>query len=493
MAISFVKNGETSRPWSSAGSATHSLPEALCARGEIQNIQRKLHSSTLDSQAPCLTRAASTGGIYSNALMGLMARREGSKPNLHVDTALRSSQQRLVQSCRASSKAVLAELSMQSGPQLPMRTPSRASQLPIRRHIRWCACISEFYELEGEVMPTCHAGMKVRFATSFSTRERVVIKQRSKKDSFTGTTEEQTWRHSTELLMNLQGCRHVAQIYEVLEDDDSYYVVMEKVAGLDLCELRGSQGMLEMHEVKEILHQLLTGIAELHESGVIHNDLKLENVMVERASSTCSSSSQSPFFPSSPDSPCTPCSVKLIDFDTLSPTRVKPREIVGTSGYISPEAYRGNYSTASDIFAIGVIAYSMVTDHFPFHQSIFDEHEGENRAGHPKMLEIAEKVVNSHIDWNHCKFKRQRGARNLIKKMLHSNPHMRPSAEEALKDPWLTGDATDTPISPLSPMSTTSKLSSLTSKSSCSQASPIESSTIKRTNSFANAARAMLK
>merc|ERR1719215_2362333 len=76
----------------------------------------------------------------------------------------------------------------------------------------------------------------------------------------------------------------MAQILEVIEDKTHYYVVMERVHGEDLFEAtkERSKRLLPVHEVKEIVCQILSALDDLHTFGRIHRDVKLENVMIDR-------------------------------------------------------------------------------------------------------------------------------------------------------------------------------------------------------------------
>eukprot|EP00429_Kryptoperidinium_foliaceum_P123545 CAMPEP_0176334366 /NCGR_PEP_ID=MMETSP0121_2-20121125/78067_1 /TAXON_ID=160619 /ORGANISM="Kryptoperidinium foliaceum, Strain CCMP 1326" /LENGTH=163 /DNA_ID=CAMNT_0017677317 /DNA_START=42 /DNA_END=533 /DNA_ORIENTATION=+ len=132
--------------------------------------------------------------------------------------------------------------------------------------------------------------------------------------------------------------------------------------------------------------------------------------------------------------------VKLIDFDTAQswePDSPKAKTVLGTDQYISAEAYAGNYSPASDIFAVGVIAYKLVTGYFPFNAKIFDDQAGDNWVGSPKMKEIQHKVSQAKINWNLKPFPSEPQAVALIKSMLAPDEMDRPEAEEALSHPFL--------------------------------------------------------
>lgn len=305
-------------------------------------------------------------------------------------------------------------------------------------------------------MPSVHRDMEIRKGVCLRTGEDVVIKIRRKRGSFQNSRDEYTWRANTELLLNMPHCNGIARIHHVLEDQDAYYVVMEKANGRDLYESLHSEGELTAEEVKGILRQLLEAVGELHDNGCIHKDLKLENVMLDRkacwsssdsigqASQSTASAVFSPYSSRysserSGSEPMTP-GVKLIDFDTVeewSPKSPKAVDVLGTDQYIAPEAYDGRYSPGSDIFAVGVIVYRLLTGKFPFRRAIFNDQPGENWVGSPKMKEIRDKLHHERIDWSHAVFEHERGLQQLLVQMLSVKEAARPTAREALADPCL--------------------------------------------------------
>lgn len=314
-----------------------------------------------------------------------------------------------------------------------------------RKSIRSCENIDDVYLLGKELMPSCHAGMRVVRGVQKSTGMHVVIKMRAKQVSFRDKGEERNWRNTTEMLMNFPDSPAICRLYEVLEDKKAYYIIMEKVQGLDLFESLMGYGALTLQEVKDVMKQLLGALADLHSNGAIHKDLKLENVMIDRSSSLkCFNSpavARSSSCSAHANAVSTPTvAVKLIDFDTVeewSPKTPKAKNVLGTDQYISQEAYDGNYSPASDIFAAGVIGYKLLTGRFPFDNKIFDDEPGDNWVGSPKMKEIREKVMTHRIDWSHSNFQSDSHAENLLKAMLAPGVEERPSAWQALQHPWL--------------------------------------------------------
>lgn len=314
-------------------------------------------------------------------------------------------------------------------------------------NIRPVEDFNELYELGEEVMPSTHPGIHVRLGRKriqpgdslppcMKTAD-VVIKTRSKTRSFRSKKDERSWRQTTDNFLSVPTFRNIAQVYEVLEDSDTYYIVMEKLDGYDLFELiANTRVRLGKGEVlpwtKEqlathICKELLKALVHLHENGLIHKDLKLENVVLH---------------PESDEDRVSPTrqSVVLIDFDTVEPwCPLSPaaKDILGTDQYIAPEAYAGNYSPKSDVFAVGVIIYKLLTSAYPFDESIFNDEPGENYVGSPKMKEIKQKVSDARVDFDRDPWPKMPLARVLVRSMLAVDENERVSAEDALKSEWM--------------------------------------------------------
>jgi eukaryotic-like serine/threonine-protein kinase len=126
------------------------------------------------------------------------------------------------------------------------------------------------------------------------------------------------------------------------------YLSMEYFAGRTLAELIAQRGLVPMKDVTDILAQVCAGLEAAHEAGVIHRDLKPSNVLVgERGA------------------------VKIIDFGlattAMSEGLTATGAILGTPHYMAPEQVRGKAVDArSDIYALGALAYHLVTGRPPF-------------------------------------------------------------------------------------------------------------------------------
>lgn len=307
-------------------------------------------------------------------------------------------------------------------------------------------CFKETYALGAELMPSTHSGVQVRYAVRISDDAGVVVKVRSKQ-AFLDDQEEQEWRHNTEFVLNMPRRARVAQLVEVLECESVYYVVMERAPGMDLFDTLSSEAPLSVGEAKEILREVVAGVAELHDSGVIHKDIKLENVVVQRSEahmdrlrpfSRCSAATPSTTV-SETDVASAGTVVKLVDFDTVEPWPPASdiaRRVVGSDQYIAYEAYLGRYSPASDVFALGVLAYRLLTGFFPFCPAFFDDEAGEQVVGSRKMNQIQRRLQRAQIDWGAPPFNTDSHALALCSSMLAKNPADRPTAADLLRHPY---------------------------------------------------------
>src|SRR5215472_3857299 len=130
------------------------------------------------------------------------------------------------------------------------------------------------------------------------------------------------------------------------EYGDVDFLTMEFLDGQTL-SARLSSGALQYDEALDIARQLCSALTEAHLSGVIHRDLKSANVIL------CRSGDET--------------RAVITDFGLATETTLDPRDLAGTPGYMAPELWRGERpSKASDIYALGVILYEMVTGVKPF-------------------------------------------------------------------------------------------------------------------------------
>ena len=141
---------------------------------------------------------------------------------------------------------------------------------------------------------------------------------------------------------------HIVQVYDTGVDRGLDYLVMEYVHGISLRRDMARQGVYPLKETLRIVGEILDGLASAHRAGVIHRDIKPENILINDRGH-----------------------VEITDFGlaraaaqaTLSSTGM----LMGTAAYLAPETIENNdASPQSDLYAVGIIAYEMLTGTVPF-------------------------------------------------------------------------------------------------------------------------------
>ncbi|GAA6043697.1 hypothetical protein JCM8097_007484 [Rhodosporidiobolus ruineniae] len=258
---------------------------------------------------------------------------------------------------------------------------------------------------------------KVRLGVHRLTGTRVAVKQVSK--SLPGATTSDPSSPLSLLTRELHHHRrlrhpHLLTLYELLATESSIYLITELCAGGELFDYLVEQGRLSLPEARRIFGQLCLGVAYLHGEGVVHRDLKLENVLLDEH-----------------------VNVKIADLGFARETE-KGRWLetrVGTVGYTAPEVLRGSKYLGEeiDIWSLGIIFYALVTGSLPFD----DEDEDEDA-----MRELILKGEYDVPEWLDA------DAAALIRLILSANPTQRPSIRQILAHPFYTRPS-DPPPPPL--------------------------------------------
>lgn len=141
---------------------------------------------------------------------------------------------------------------------------------------------------------------------------------------------------------------NIVEIYDVGEYKGHHYIVMEYVPGKTLKKVIQQRGALLKEEAVDIMKQLLSATAEAHRRGIIHRDIKPQNVIVKSDGS-----------------------VKILDFGIAlakgSIQLTQANNVMGSVHYLAPELARGESATAqSDIYALGIVLFEMLTGDVPF-------------------------------------------------------------------------------------------------------------------------------
>lgn len=139
---------------------------------------------------------------------------------------------------------------------------------------------------------------------------------------------------------------NIVNVYDVGEEAGISYIVMELVEGITLKEYISNKGRLSAREATSIALQISAGLEAAHNNGIIHRDVKPQNIIIS-----------------------TDGKVKVTDFGIAraASTNTINSGVMGSVHYSSPEQARGGYSDEkSDIYSLGITMYEMLTGHVPF-------------------------------------------------------------------------------------------------------------------------------
>ena len=141
---------------------------------------------------------------------------------------------------------------------------------------------------------------------------------------------------------------NIVGIYDIGQDDDRHYLVMEYVAGRSLKELITAEAPLPVQRALDLAIQICAAVGHAHQAGIVHRDVKPQNVLVTEEDR-----------------------VKVADFGIAkalaAASATETGVVLGTARYLSPEQAAGEPATpASDVYALGLILYEMLTGRPPF-------------------------------------------------------------------------------------------------------------------------------
>lgn len=140
---------------------------------------------------------------------------------------------------------------------------------------------------------------------------------------------------------------HVVNVFDQGQDDDMAYLVMEYLPGITLRDLLKQQRRLSVPQTVTIMDAVLSGLAAAHRAGIVHRDVKPENVLLAEDGR-----------------------IKIGDFGLARATTANTatgQMLLGTIAYLAPELVtRGTADARSDIYALGIMLYEMLTGEQPY-------------------------------------------------------------------------------------------------------------------------------
>lgn len=204
---------------------------------------------------------------------------------------------------------------------------------------------------------------------------------------------------------------NIGQFLDSFETNDSHYLVFQRIHGKDLYSTIEKKMFIPFNdsESKKIFKQILKAVRFCHKKGVIHRDIKLENILMDPTGK-----------------------VTLIDFglcDLIQYSGQESERFCGSMDYVAPEVLckRSYDGTKADSFSLGIVLYTLLFAEFPF---VANDRVSAIRLGSKMPLP----------NFNDAKMKRYKVdvlAKDLILRMLHPNPTERYTLDQVKNHPWL--------------------------------------------------------
>ena len=205
----------------------------------------------------------------------------------------------------------------------------------------------------------------------------------------------------------LKGLDHpnIVKAYEVFENKRQIYIVLELCDGGDLY----AKGPYSEERARTISKQLLSAVKYMHDHGVVHRDLKFENIMWESDHENSE--------------------IKVIDFGLSRKFKEGERDVmkegVGTIYTMAPQVLQGIYTSQADLWSCGVIIYMLLTSHRPFQSK--------------RRKVLVDKIMRAKYDLSENRWSGLSDeSKMMVTKLIEIDPRERLTATTALQHIWLS-------------------------------------------------------
>ncbi|CAF2327643.1 unnamed protein product [Rotaria sp. Silwood2] len=244
---------------------------------------------------------------------------------------------------------------------------------------------------------------KVRLGVHLITEMKVAVKVINKREVFKRNYLRANLRREASMMQRMSH-KNIVQLHEVMETENSYYIVMDLVQGNEFVKYLTKRKQLDENETRKYIRQIVSAVEHMHRARVIHRDIKLQNFMLDQNSD-----------------------IIIIDFGLSNCLDEKGflTTQCGSPAYAAPEIFaHQEYGPAVDVWSIGVNMYAMLMGKLPFKV----EHRSRNLAKlHACILKGCE-IPNTL----------SRDCQDLLSRLLEPSPTKRITISEILRHPFLT-------------------------------------------------------
>ncbi|CAF3374840.1 unnamed protein product [Rotaria socialis] len=244
---------------------------------------------------------------------------------------------------------------------------------------------------------------KVRLGVHLITEMKVAVKVINKREVFKRNYLRANLRREASMMQRMSH-KNIVQLHEVMETENSYYIVMDLVQGNEFVKYLTKRKQLDENETKKYIRQIVSAVDHMHRARVIHRDIKLQNFMLDQNND-----------------------IIIIDFGLSNCLDDKGflTTQCGSPAYAAPEIFaHQEYGPAVDVWSIGVNMYAMLVGKLPFKV----EHRSRNLAKlHACILKGCE-IPNTL----------SRECHDLLSRLLDPSPSKRITIPEILRHPFLT-------------------------------------------------------
>lgn len=326
---------------------------------------------------------------------------------------------------RSKAEDVMDAVAFEMPSSIPKHDPLRQPRNVMLHRMRSAAGrgLNDKYKVDWNTVLGEGAYGSVHPARLAATGEKVALKKIAKR-----FTNSSTFKNETEALLRIYdngGHPNISGLRDMYEDSTHFYLILDLISGGEMFDHLSNDGAYSEADAARLVFEIASALAFLHGVGVIHADLKPENLLL------CSKNRRGG-------------TIKIIDFgcSVLNPAvrHTKQEEVeaeTGTTGYWPPERFssKSPLTPAVDMWALGVILYIMLTGIHPFDPNCdrTDKQVAQAIQEHP--YPPLDQDFVGHLS---------ESAIDLIKQLMEADSEKRISAYDLLHHPWVRGETAPT-------------------------------------------------